>query len=71
MRHPAKLSNILGEHKPSINLVKIILELTRNKPSLTELNRGLQRPSLETEILTEFSRVKPRLVKLSRGIKRC
>ena len=33
------------------------------------LNQGLQRLSLETEILAEFSRVRPRLDKLNQGIK--
>ena len=37
----------------------------RNKQSLTELNRGLQSRSLETETLTEFNRVKTRFSKLT------
>ena len=57
-----------SERKPSIK--QVLLEiLPRNKPTWTELNRGLQRLSLETESSTEFSRVKPRIDKLNPEIK--
>ena len=42
---------LFSERKPSINRVKITLELTKK---LTKFNRGLQRLSVETDTLTEF-----------------
>ena len=48
-----RVNQVLTEYKLYWNLL-------RNKPSLTELNRGLQRHSLKTETSTNFSRVKPR-----------
>ena len=38
--------------------------------SLTKLNWGLQRLSLETQTSTEFNWVKPTLDKLNQGLKR-
>ena len=59
---------LFSEHKLSINQAKITSTLLINKPSSTELNRGLQRLSLETETSAEFNQVKPRLDKINQEI---
>ena len=61
---------LFSERKPSINQVKITLELTEKQ---TELNQGKPKISktLKTETSTEFSRVKSRLDKLNQEIKQC
>ena len=57
---------LFSECKPSINQVKITLELTEKETKFNQVKPRIAKTfALKTETLTEFSRVKPRFNKLT------